>query len=90
MDSLILFSVLGLAVFIVGGVLGYWLASHIHSVAAQAASAVTRASTVSSGDVATLNNVVKGLGDAAQNLANAAGAQANAVVAKAAAATPQS
>lgn len=78
------------AIFITGGVLGYWLASHIHSVADKAASAVTRATTVSSGDVATLNNVVKGLGDAAQNLANAAGAQANAAVSKAAAATPQS
>ena len=78
------------AIFVAGVVLGYWLASHIHSVAAQAASAVTRASTISSGDVATLNGLVKGLGDATQNLANATGAQANAVVAKAAAATPQS
>ena len=78
------------AIFVVGAVIGYWLASHIHSVAEKAASAVTRATTISNSDVAMLNGLVKGLGDATQNLANATGAQANAIVAKAAAATPQS
>lgn len=89
MDSLILFSLLGLIVFVVGVVLGYWLASHIHTVAANAAAAVTRATTVPSGDVAALNSAVKGLGDALNNVTVTVGSKVNAEVAKGVAATPQ-
>ena len=81
-----------LAGLIGGGVLfgfaGYWLATHIHAVAASAASAVSRATTVPSGDVAALNNAVAGLGTAAQNLAAAAQTPALAAVTAAAAALP--
>jgi hypothetical protein len=55
-------------IFIAGAVLGYWLATHIHSVA----NAAARATTVPSGTVDALNSAVKGLGDAAQTLAAAA------------------
>ena len=69
-----------LAGFVGGGALfgfaGYWLASHIHAVAASAASAVTRATTLPGADVAALNAAVSGLGDAAQKLAGAAQAPA--------------
>jgi hypothetical protein len=70
------------------GFAGYWLATHIHAVAASAASAVTRATTVSSGDVAALNAAVSGLGNAAQSLAAAAQSPAVAAVTAAAAALP--
>lgn len=63
-----------------GGILGYWLASHIHSVAASAASAVTRATTIPSGDVAALNTAISGLGDKlAANTAAVGAAAAKAV-----------
>ena len=79
--------------FVAGGVvfapLGYWLATHIHAVAAQAVSAVTRATTVPQGDVDKLNAAVSGLGEAAQKLAQAAQAPAvNAVQAASNAAQP--
>lgn len=46
-----------------GAVGGYLLATHIHAVAASAVSAVQRAVTVPSGDVAKLNAAVAGLGN---------------------------
>ena len=89
MDSLVLFSLLGLVVFVGGAVLGYWLASHIHTVAANAALAVTRATTIPSSDVAALNHAVNGLGTAVSNMTATVGSKVNAEVAKGAAATPQ-
>jgi hypothetical protein len=46
-----------------GVVVGYLLATHIHSVAAGAVSAAQRAVTVPSGDIAKLNATVSGLGN---------------------------
>jgi hypothetical protein len=75
--------------FILGGLIGYWLATHIHSVAASAVSAVTRATTVPAGVVGTLNSAVPGLGTAAQSAAATVQAPAVAAVNAAAAAAPQ-
>lgn len=74
---------------VLGSLVGYWLATHIHSVAASAATAVARATTVPSGVVASLNEAVPGLGIAAQNTAAAVQAPAVAAVEAAAAAAPQ-
>lgn len=49
-----------------GGVLGYLLCAHIHSVAAKVTEATQRAVTLPSTDVAKLNAAVTGLGDALQ------------------------
>ena len=65
MIELVLFP---LGLFVGGGILGYWLCSHIHSVA----NAANRATTLSSGDVEKLNNAVSGLGDILQKLIHAA------------------
>jgi len=76
---------------IAGAVGGYLLATHIHSVAAAASSAVARATTIPSGDVAALNAKVDGLGNTLQMIANAAQTPAVAAVAAAeTAAKPQS
>jgi len=69
---------------VAGAALGYWLCAHIHTVAAAASSAVTRATTLPSGDVAALNAKIDGLGNALQGIA--AGVQAPAVAAVTAAA----
>ncbi|MGH6727823.1 MAG: hypothetical protein ACREB8_14970 [Pseudolabrys sp.] len=69
---------------VAGAALGYWLCAHIHVVAAAATSAVTRATTLSSGDVATLNAKIDGLGNVLQGIA--AGAQGPVVAAVTAAA----
>ena len=72
-----------------GAALGYWLCAHIHSVAAAATSAVTRATTISSGDVAALNAKLDGLGNAVQGIAATAQAPAVAAVTAAANAAPK-
>jgi ABC-type lipoprotein release transport system permease subunit len=64
---------------VAGAALGYWLCAHIHTVAAAATSAVTRATTIPSDEVATLNAKIDGLGNALQGIA--ASAQAPAVAA---------
>jgi hypothetical protein len=61
-----------LAALIVGAIVGgYLLATHQHVLAVEAASVITRATTVPSADVAKINSVVAGLGDkvAAQTVA---------------------
>ena len=82
---------LALIFLLIGGVLGaaggYLLATHVHSVAAAASVAVTRATTISSGDVSALNAKVDGLGDKLQAIAGAVQASAVAAVAAAADAT---
>ena len=66
---------------VAGAALGYWLCAHIHSAATT--SAVTRATTISSGEAAALNTKIDGLGNALQGIA--ATAQAPAVAAMTAA-----
>ena len=73
---------------IVFGFAGYWLASHIHSVAANIAMAATRATTIPAGVVASLNSSVPGSGTALQSAANSVGAAAVEAAAKAATAAP--
>jgi hypothetical protein len=72
-----------------GGAGGYMLATHIHSVAAAATSAITRATTIPSGDVAALNTKIDGLGNALQGIAVSAQAPAVAAVTAAANAAPK-
>jgi len=72
-----------------GAALGYWLCAHIHSVAAAATSAITRATTIPSGDVAALNGKIDRLGNALQGIAASAQAPAVAAVTAAANAAPQ-
>lgn len=50
---------------------GYVLATHIHSVAAAATTALARATTIPAGDVAALNAKVDGLGNTLQTIASA-------------------
>lgn len=77
--------ILPFAAFVGGGVLGYWLATHIHVVAAKAAEAARRAVSVPAGDVAKLNATVAGLGNSVQaasaDLKNHVTATVNAAVA---------
>jgi len=88
MELASIFLLIGAALGAVGG---YMLATHIHSVAAAASSAVARATTIPSGDIAALNAKVDGLGNTLQTVASAVQAPAVAAVASAeAAATPQS
>ena len=77
------------AAFVSGGVLGYWLATHIHTVAAKATEAAQRAVTVPSGDVAKLNAAVAGLGDQVQKASADLKSHVSAAVNSAAAALPQ-
>lgn len=77
MQLLLLGLLIGVAV---GAAAGFMLRAHMHTVAADAASAVTRASTVSSGDVAALNAKLDGLGTAVQGVAAAVQKPANAAV----------
>jgi ABC-type lipoprotein release transport system permease subunit len=86
MELALIFLLIGI---VAGAVLGYWLATHIHSVAATATSAVTRATTIPSGDVAALNAKIDGLGNALQGIAASAQAPAVAAVTAAANAAPQ-
>lgn len=74
---------------VAGAALGYWLCAHIHSVAAAATSAVTRATTIPSGEVAALNAKIDGLGNALQGIAATAQAPAVAAVTAAADAAPK-
>lgn len=85
---------LALIFLLIGAVLGaaggYMLATYIHSVAAAAGSAVARATTIPSGDVAALNAKVDGLGNTLQTIAAVVQTPAVAAVAAAeAAAKPQ-
>ena len=73
---------------IVFGFAGYWLASHIHSVAANIAMAATRATTIPTGVVASLNSSVPGAGTALQSAANSVGAAAVEAAAKVATTAP--
>ena len=70
------------------GFAGYWVASHIHSVAANVAMAATRATTIPAGVVASLNSSAPGAGTALQSAANSVGAAAVDAAAKVAAAAP--
>jgi hypothetical protein len=86
---------LALISLLIGAVLGaaggYLLATHIHSVAVAASSAVVRATTIPAGDVAALNAKVDGLGNTLQTIASAVQTPAVAAVAGAeTAAKPQS
>ena len=78
---------LALIFLLVGAVLGaaggYMLATHIHSVAAAATMAMTRATTIPSGDVAALNAKVDGLGNTLQTIATVVQTPAVAAVAAA-------
>jgi ABC-type lipoprotein release transport system permease subunit len=74
---------------VIGTVLGYWLSTHIYSVAAAATSAVTRATTISGGDVAALNAKIDGMGNALQAVAAKVQAPAIAAVDAAANAAPK-
>jgi hypothetical protein len=68
---------------------GYLLATHIHSVAAAANTAVARATTIPAGDVNALNAKVDGLGNTLSSIATAVQTPAVAAVASAeTAATP--
>jgi ABC-type lipoprotein release transport system permease subunit len=66
---------LALIFLLIGGVLGaaggYLLATHIHSIAAAASSAVARATTIPPGDVSALNAKVDRLGNRLQTIAGA-------------------
>ena len=87
MELVLIFLLIG-AVFGAAG--GYLLATHIHSVAAAATSAVTRATTIPAGDVAALNSKVDGLGNTLAIIAGAVQRPAVAAVAAAeTAAKPQ-
>jgi hypothetical protein len=77
------------AAFVGGGVLGYWLCAHIHSVAAKATEAAQRAVTVPAGDVAKLNAAVAGLGDQVQKASADLKSHVSATVNAAVAALPQ-
>jgi len=78
------FALICLLIGAVGGAAGgYMLATHIHSVAAAASSAVVRATTIPSGDVAALNAKVDGLGNTLQTIATAVQTPAVAAVAAA-------
>lgn len=82
---------LALIFLLIGAVLGaaggYMLATHIHSVAAAASSAVARATTIPSGDVSALNAKIDGLGNTLQTIAGAV--QTPAVAAAETAAKPR-
>jgi hypothetical protein len=74
---------------VLGATGGYLLATHIHSVAAAATSAIARATTIPAGDVNALNAKIDGLGNTLQAIATAAKTPAVAAVAAAeTAATP--
>ncbi|HEY5380437.1 MAG TPA: hypothetical protein VIJ78_13010 [Pseudolabrys sp.] len=82
-------SILLLIGLALGATGGYLLATHIHSVAAAATSAVTRATTIPAGDVNALNAKADGLGNALASIATAVQTPAVAAVAGAeTAATP--
>lgn len=72
MDSLVMFSLIGLGVFMAGLVIGWIGRGHVHDIATAAATAAARATTVSSGDVAALNAKLSGLGDQVAALAQKA------------------
>ena len=78
--------VLVFAVALIGG--GYYLATHLHSKATEIATAITRATTIPSGDVAALNAKVDNLGTTLATLTTHVGTLANTGVAAAAAAAP--
>ena len=60
MDYLILFSLLGLVVFVGGFILGFWISHHIHAVT----NAAVRAVTVPAGVVHVVGNAVPAAGNA--------------------------
>lgn len=78
---------LALIFLLIGAVLGaaggYLLATHIHAVAAAATTAVTRATTIPSRDVAALNAKVDGLGNTLASIASVVQTPAVAAVAAA-------
>ena len=59
---------------------GYFLATHQHKLAVATASAITRASTIPSGDVTAINDKIDGLGTQVNKLTTAVGAAAATVV----------
>ena len=71
-EFLIIVVIAGLLLALVGG---YYLATHQHQLATQTAQVIVRATTIPSGDVATLNAKVDGLGSTLQNVATAVGAK---------------
>ena len=60
---------------VAGGVLGYLLATHMHSLAASAASAVTRATTIHTGIAPVDNAAAKAGADAAKAITSATAGQ---------------
>ena len=74
---------------VLGATAGYMLATHVHSVAAAASSAIVRAMTIPAEDVAVLNAKVDGLGNTLQTIAGAVQTPALDSVKAAAAALPQ-
>ena len=64
---LTMFAIYAMIGAVPGGILGYWLSTHIHSVA----SAASRATTLPAGDVAALNAKIDGLGTALQTAMSA-------------------
>ena len=72
----------GLIGALLGAVGGYILATHIHSVAAAATTAVTRATMLPGADIAKLNSLIPALGDKLEANTAAVGAAASATIAK--------
>jgi len=66
--------VLFVALALIGG--GYYLATHNHQLAVATATAITRATTIPSGDVAALNAKIDGLGSTLATVATTVGAKA--------------
>lgn len=81
MWEFILVAVVIVLIVALGG--GYYIATHQHKLAMDAASALSRATTVSGGDVAALNAKIDGLGTKLNAATQALGAHVTATVAAA-------